>query len=155
MDNQKISPFINAGMEVIQELMKEKAETRPAQVKEKTAMTQGIVVIIGFAGKLVGRMILDVSPEMAHRISETVLQESIDQSDLELIESSIAEFGNMIAGRALTKLKESGVDIRITPPTIFKGKNLQILDKDLQMIIIPYHISTGDIYLNIAVKNNA
>ncbi|MDD5066755.1 MAG: chemotaxis protein CheX [bacterium] len=155
MEKDLIAPFISAATEVIFEIMNEKAQTAPVVMVEKISNSQGMAVVVGFAGKLQGRLIIDVSPDTAHKVSELVLQEKVEKKDMELVESAIAEFGNVVAGRALTKLRNMGYEIKITPPTIFKGSNFQIMEKDIKMHIIPIDLNLGRIILNVSLKNGS
>ncbi|MBU1076556.1 MAG: chemotaxis protein CheX [Spirochaetes bacterium] len=153
MNKKLLSIFINAGSEVLYELLLEKAVPGKVSVVNRITTTQGLVVVIGMIGKIEGRIILDISPETSHKISEIILQESIDFNDSELIESAVSEMGNMIVGRGISALNEMGYSIKITPPTIFRGTDLKVIDnKNSQMLILPLATKIGSFILNLSVK---
>lgn len=151
MDKDLIVAFINSGSEVLFELLNEKPKTEKVEVIEKTNQSQGVAIIIGITGSLNGRIIVDLSPSTAHKISEVILQETLNEDDIRLIESAVGELGNMVAGRAVSFLSEMGHSLKITPPTIFKGEEIKVIDKNPKKIIAPLNTKVGQIILNLSV----
>ncbi len=151
MEKKIIGSFINAAIEVLSELLKKTPSHGDVKTFEKVISSQGMAVIIGITGTLSGRMILDLSPQTAHKISEIILQERLKTEDVELIESAVNELGNMITGRAVSILNEIGHSLIITPPTMFKGDKLKIVDKNPVMLVVPIDTIIGNITLNLSV----
>ena len=154
MDKKLLVPFINAGSEVIYELSNKKPRPGKASIIGKKTDSLGIVIIIGITGDISGRIIVDLSLNQAHKFSEIILQEKIEKNNMELIESAIGEFGNMLSGRAITKLDDMGYRLRLTPPTILKGNALEIYDQFSRMLVIPFLTIFGEIFLNLSVKHS-
>ena len=69
----------------------------------------------------------------------------------DMMRSVINEMGNTISGLAITKLAEEGISCDITPPILYFGKEIQIIPKNLQTIIIPFQSSLGFVSVNIAM----
>ncbi len=151
MEKDLIAHFINAGSEVLFELLQEKPSVEKVYKIERTSKTQGIAIIIGITGDMEGRIIIDIAPDTAHKISEIILQESLKSEDTELIESAVGELANMIAGRAVSILNELGTSLKITPPTTFSGQNLKITDKMPQVFVVPLNTKVGKIMLNLSI----
>lgn len=152
MDKSIIIPFINAGSEIIYEFFHEKPTPGQVKIMDKITSNQGIIILVGITGDISGRIIIDLTLEQAHEFSKAILQEEIDKNDMELIESAIGELGNMVSGRAVSKLHEMGYTLRITPPTILKGKEFEVLDQSHNMLVVPLNTKVGSILLNLSVK---
>ncbi len=78
-------------------------------------------------------------------------EEEITEFD-ELAQATITELGNMITGRAVTKLSEMGYKFDVTPPAIFSGQNMQISDVDIEALIVPIETPLGRIEINVALR---
>lgn len=64
--------------------------------------------------------------------------------------------GKAEAARGVSALNDKGFAFRLTPPLIFMGSNLSCATGfDLETLIIPLRISTGDITLNVALRMKA
>lgn len=150
MQKEIIASFIQGASEVIYEVSGKKPEAGQVKLYKGSIPSEGLAVIMGITGTLQGRVILDLSLPSAHKFASTILQEEIDEKESELIESCMGELANMITGRAVSMLNEMGHSIKVTPPTIFKGKELKITDKTPQMLIVPLSTELGNISLNLS-----
>ncbi|MBU1078554.1 MAG: chemotaxis protein CheX [Spirochaetes bacterium] len=152
MDKDQIIPFVNASSEILTELLKEKPIPGQVNVVDRINKTQGLLIIIGITGGLSGRIIIDITFEQVYQLTNAILREEVAHDNLELIESAIGELGNMITGRAVSDLNEMGYNLNITPPTIVKGKEVEIMELKQKMLVVPLKTNIGDILLNLSVQ---
>lgn len=154
MQKEIIIPFIQAASEIIFEISGSKVQAKEVKLHKGSIASQGMAIIVGITGSLQGRIIIDSSFQDAVKFATAILQEDIKEEESELIESSMGELANMIAGRAVSMLNEMGESIKVTPPTIFKGTELKVTDKTPEMLIVPLSTNLGSIILNLSVIKN-
>ncbi|MCJ8344568.1 chemotaxis protein CheX [bacterium] len=113
----------------------------------------GFAVIIGVTGDLEGRVIVDMSQATAIKFAEIMNMEEIGEFN-DLVKSSMGEIGNMISGRAISKLQNEGGDFNITPPTLFEGENMIVSTPNaLPIIVVPLSVPFGHIDVNLALTH--
>lgn len=155
MNNQVIIDIIQRSFgEIYKEISGESPIAGQVQIGERSINMHDLVIVVGVTGRLIGRLIIDMPYNTSAQIAELVLQEKIKETDIELIESATGELANMWAGRAVSMLNEIGYQIKITPPTIFKGKNMTVMDKIANAILIPFQTNKGDVIINIVLNEN-
>jgi chemotaxis protein CheX len=86
--------------------------TPPFQQKEMS-------VLIGVAGDLRGRLILDADRTVFGAIGAKMFGMELSG---DMLDSFTGELGNMIAGNMATHLAERQVTVDITPPTVLVGQ---------------------------------
>lgn len=82
--------------------------------------------IVGVAGLNQGRVHLEMNQNFARKMYECANGEAVsDEMDLCFY---LAEFANVVAGKGITMLNNryKGINLRLTPPAIFAGDNLEI-----------------------------
>lgn len=97
-------------------------------------------LIVGLVGQNKGRVLLELNEKLALKIFEEMNGFPPD-NDLELY-LYLAEFANMVSGNGLTSINNmfKGSELRLTPPAVFAGKQLEITNSKLS--------STGGNYLS-------
>ncbi|MBP5450554.1 MAG: chemotaxis protein CheC, partial [Spirochaetales bacterium] len=68
----------------------------------------------------------------------------------ELANATLTELGNMISGRAVTKLAELGYKFDVTPPAIFIGSST--IGDIVESLIVPIDTSLGSFKINVALR---
>lgn len=149
-----INPFITAATEVL------KAEAgvdliKKGQLKiESTAYTtEDVTVMIGVTGKIKGLVLYGMSERMAKTIVSNILQETVAVYD-SLVESAIAELGNVITGRASAELEKAGYPSIITPPTVVSGRGAFISTINIRRLIIPLATTAGNLIISVPLTEN-
>ena len=146
-----INPFVISAIEIIEELEGEKPKRGEISLIQDTTETQGVAVVIGITGNIEGRLLLDVSKETACKFATYLLKEDFSEYN-EIVESAIGEMANLITGRSASLLNKMGYSLKITPPTLFTGKELRVSDKKMKMIVIPLFCKSGKLLINVAFK---
>lgn len=146
-----INPFVESSVSVMREILGIEVKREQISLKSKAVPILDIAVIIGLVGQVEGRVLFDMKLDTALKIISKMNEEEITQFD-DLAKATITELGNMITGRAVTKLSEMGYRFDVTPPAIFAGKNMEISDVEIEALIVPVETSLGRIEINVALR---
>jgi len=146
-----INPFVESSVSVIREVLEVEVKREQISLKSKAMPVLEIAVIIGLVGQVEGRVLFDMSKETALKIVSKMNNEEIKEFD-ELAKATITELGNLITGRAVTKLSEMGYKFDVTPPAIFTGNNMEISDIEIEALIVPIETPIGRIEINVALR---
>jgi len=146
-----INPFVEASVSVMKETLGFDVKREQISLKSKAVPILDIAVIVGLVGQVEGRVLFDMKMETALNIVSQMNDEKITTFD-ELAKATITELGNMITGRAVTKLAELGYKFDVTPPAIFSGTNMEISDVDIEALIVPIETPLGRIEINVALR---
>lgn len=145
-----LNPFLDSAISIIKEVSEISPKRGTLELKKNTVYLKGIAAIVGITGDLSGRMLIDFEIPTALKIASLMnMMEFTEINDM--VRSTIQELANMISGRAITKLNNSGFSLDITPPTICEGKDTIITNSNLSVISIPFTSEIGDFYINLAV----
>lgn len=157
-----INPFLISGINVLNDLLGEKPIKSEVKVQNTSFKSEGVAAIVGItkgrkiedAGQLgKGRILIDMPKETAIKIAETIYEEKYDDITSEVFES-ISEIANMISGGGITTInnKNRGMNLRLSYPSIFAGKNLEIDSPKLKSVGVKFKLSMGELSLNIAFE---
>ncbi len=146
-----INPFVESSVGVMKEVLGIEVQREQISLKSKAIPVLEIAVIVGLVGQVEGRVLFDMSRSTALNIVSKMNEESITEFN-ELAKATITELGNMITGRAVTKLSEMGYKFDVTPPAIFSGTNMEISDIDIEALIVPIESSLGRVEINVALR---
>ncbi|MCG8569910.1 MAG: chemotaxis protein CheX [Spirochaetes bacterium] len=148
-----VNPFVESAMQILKATVDENIERGELFLSNTGSQTKGVVVIIGLAGQVSGRVVLDMTESTALKIASAMNGEELTSID-ELVTATLTELGNMITGTAVTKLHELGFQFDLTPPALFKGKDLSISEINIESLVVPLKLPVGEININVAIKEN-
>jgi len=77
-----------------------------------------------------------------------MMGQSMDAMD-PMVQSGIAELGNVITGRAGIKLAQHGYETNISPPALLMGKGATIYTLDISRVVVS--LTSNDIIVKIHV----
>ncbi|MBI9102149.1 MAG: chemotaxis protein CheX [Spirochaetales bacterium] len=146
-----INPFVEAAFNVLKEVLQADIERGELYLKAVSQPILGVATIIGLAGDVEGRVLIDMSLETALAIASRMNAEELKELD-ELAKATITELANMITGQAVTKLFDLGFKFDLTPPAIFTGDNMQVSDSGVEALIVPIDTGMGKLEINVAVR---
>ncbi|MCK4797245.1 MAG: chemotaxis protein CheX [Spirochaetes bacterium] len=148
-----IDPFVESAIHILNITVSK--EVTKGEITLRTFVTPmlGVALIVGLAGQVSGRVIVNMSKETALAIASIMNNEKMEEFD-ELTSSTLCELANMITGRAITKLYDLGYKFDITPPAMLTGENLKISDNKLEALIVPLQLPQGKIEINVALKED-
>jgi chemotaxis protein CheX len=151
MDVRFLNPFISAAYNVLSEEAGITAERKEIKVDKFYYTSEEITVLIGVTGAVRGLVLYGLSQSTAIRLVSTILGKKIPYFD-SLVESGIAEIGNVIAGGAMSKLEANGYLCHISPPTVLLGKGVIISTVNIEGIMVPLETEFGSIKIVIALR---
>lgn len=147
-----INPFVESAIHILKSTVSQEVNRGNLSLSTSMNTMMGVAIIIGLAGQVSGRVVIDMDRQTALNIASSMNGERLDEFD-ELVSATLTELGNMITGSAVTKLHELGFQFDLTPPALFTGENLKISDK-IEALVVPVSMVEGRININVAIKEN-
>lgn len=148
-----INPFVESAMQILKSTVSEDIKRGDLALETTSrAKMQGVAIIIGLAGQVSGRVVIDMNESTALQVASAMNGETLSELD-ELVSATLTELGNMITGSAVTKLHQKGFEFDITPPALFTGVNLVMKD-EIEALIVPIDMNEGRININVAIKEH-
>jgi DNA-binding NarL/FixJ family response regulator len=117
--------------------------------------SKGLAVIMGITGGMSGRLILDTTREVACRLCGMMNAEEYALED-DFVLFSMSEFLNILSGNAITKInnRSRGLSLRLTPPSVFVGKRLNINSPKVKAGIIVMETAAGAVQLSVGFEGS-
>lgn len=114
-------------------------------------VSHGLAIIIGLTGTRQGRLVVDLSTDVAVRFARKIMG-SVSVSDEDLL-NSIAEFANIVAGHGVSQInnvfKDKDIEVRLTPPSILLGESLSIINPKMVSSTFTAATEIGLVYMNV------
>jgi chemotaxis protein CheX len=151
MNVKFLNPFLEAVFEVL------KAETGcettkgDLQLEKGSYITEDVTVIIALVGAVEGMVMYSLGFDTANCLVSKMMGDPITEFS-SLVQSGVAELGNVITGRASVKLSQSGFEATISPPTLIIGKGSQISTLDFPRLVVPLTSECGKITVQLALR---
>lgn len=150
-----INPFVESAYSVLAEVLQAEVSRGELYLKSSAAPVLGVAAIIGLAGDVEGRVLLDMDKPTAIAVASGMLQ-SMDMDPVEemneMARATISELANMITGQAVTKLHNLGFKFDLTPPALVTGDNMEISNTNVEALIVPMEMPQGKIEINVAIR---
>lgn len=108
--------------------------------------------IVGVVGLNKGRIHVEMVEDLVYKLYEIANGEPAgDEMDLCFY---LAEFTNMITGSGITVLNNTykGSNLRLTPPAIFAGENIDITTPKVQSVTRTYKTKYGPVLIEIGFE---
>ncbi len=149
-----LNPIVDSAIAVLTECTGTAVERGDMSLNQTASPTRDVAAIIGMAGEVEGRVILEMSRDTALSMASQMNQQQLsDLSPLAL--DTLMELTNMIVARGVSALNDNGFTFRLTPPMIFTGANLCFFSNlNIETLAIPLQISAGEVTLNVALRMN-
>jgi len=143
----KESIFSFLKREIGGEVVIEKVDEHPM-----TTNSSGISVAIGIIGRHDGRLIMDMSESTALGMTRKILQDEGQQIDDAI--NFLSEFTNVIGGNACSLLNglNRSFGLRVSPPTVFRGKDITISIGDIMSESFVIKTDLGDVFMNVGFQ---
>lgn len=152
MKAEYVNPFLEAFDNVIQQIMSVKVEKGNLYIKEGTQKGQDVIISIGVVGDLTGNIIMNMSETTAKDIASKMMYGMEVKTLDDMAKSAIAELGNMVAGNATAYFSKMGVNINITPPNMFAGKDITIYTYKVRTICVPLIVAGDVVEIDVALS---
>ena len=146
-----INPFVEAAFNIIKEVLQTEINREELYLKKSTQPVLGVAALVGLAGDVEGRVLIDMTKETAVKVASTMNGEELKELD-ELVKATITELANMVTAQAVTKLHDLGFKFDLTPPAIITGDNMEVSDINVEALIVPLDLPHGKIEINVAIR---
>lgn len=152
--SQHMPIFIKSTANVFKDMMDLPISSGHAGDEGEGFVSQGLTVMVGFCGGWRGWFFLDMSQATALKLTEILIGEQYNTVAEEEVLLSGAEIGNIISGNAITTINNSqpGLNIRLTPPSVFAGENMILYNVRLSMNSVIMQTEAGIIKINVVAE---
>jgi len=146
-----INPFVEAAYSIMKEVLQAEIDRKDLYLKKTTQPVMGVAALVGLAGDVEGRVLIDMSQDTALKIASSMNGEELTEMD-ELVKATITELANMITAQAVTKLFDLGFKFDLTPPSIITGENMSVSNANVEALIVPLEMPQGLVEINVAIR---
>jgi chemotaxis protein CheX len=150
MRMELIQPFINAADAVFAESLEGPTKIVDLEMDEDAYRRKGVAALIAIKGDIEGRVILDLSPEVAMKVASQLAGTEMEASD-QVVRETVCEMANMVIGNSVTLLNDQGFHFKVFPPEIHVDETGLAGSADTEALVICIETPCGNIYLNIAM----
>jgi len=145
-----IQPFINAADAVFAESLQGPTKIVDLEMDQDAYRRKGVAALIAIKGDIEGRVILDLSPEVAMKVASQLADLEVEASD-QVVRETVCEMANMVIGNSVTLLNDQGFHFKVLPPEIHIDETGLAGSADTEALVICIETPCGNIYLNIAM----
>ncbi len=150
MRMELIQPFINAADAVFAESLQGPTKIVDLEMDQDAYRRKGVAALIAIKGDIEGRVILDLSPEVAMKVASQLAGSEVEASD-QVVRETVCEMANMVIGNSVTLLNDQGFHFKVLPPEIHMDETGLAGSADTEALVICIETPCGNIYLNIAM----
>jgi chemotaxis protein CheX len=151
MRMELIQPFINAADAVFAESLQAPTKIVDLEMDQDAYRRKGVAALIAIKGDIEGRVILDLSPEVAMKVATILAGTEVEASD-QVVKETVCEMANMVIGNSVTLLNDQGFHFKVFPPEIHMDETGLAGSADTEALVICVETPCGNIYLNIAMR---
>lgn len=148
-----INPFISAAIQVLnQELGREIQITRgKLSVQKSPYTTMAMTVMIAVTGGVQGIVFFGFAERTVKNFVSEITGTPVPIINA-MVESALAELGNVITGIASAGLEKAGYPCDISPPMVVTGRGSMISTLNIARLQIPLKTEIGEIEISVALK---
>jgi chemotaxis protein CheX len=150
MRMELIQPFINAADAVFAESLQAPTKIADLTMDENTYRRKGVAALIAIKGDIEGRVILDLSPEVAMRVASHLAGSPLPETE-QVVRETVCELANMVIGNSVTLLNDQGFRFKVFPPEVHMSEEGLAGSVDTEAMVLCIETPCGEIYLNIAM----
>jgi len=150
MRMELIQPFIDAADAVFSESLQAPAKIGDLSMDENAYRRKGVAAVIAIKGDIEGRVVLDLSPEVAVKIASQLAGAEIAASE-QVVRETVCELANMVIGNSVTLLNDQGFRFKVFPPEIHEREEGLASTVDTEALVLCLETPCGDVFLNIAM----
>jgi chemotaxis protein CheX len=145
-----IQPFINAADAVFAESLQAPTKIVDLEMDQDAYRRKGVAALIVIKGDIEGRVILDLSPEVALKVASQLAGTEVAASE-QVVRETVCEMANMVIGNSVTLLNDQGFHFKVFPPEIHMDETGLAGSADTEALVICIETPCGNVYLNIAM----
>jgi len=146
-----LNPFVDSACEILSLELHEKVERGDLHLANGLYVTDDVAVILSLIGSIEGAVFYSMSKDLAVQMTSKLMDGEFHALD-QLVQSGIAELGNVITGRASMKLAAAGYETNISTPSLIMGRGATISTLDHPRLIVPLITSMGTVTIHLALR---
>ncbi len=146
-----LNPFVDAAGEILKLELNETVERGDLHLESGLYVTEDVTVILALIGAVEGTVFYSMSKDLAVQMTSRLMDGTFDTLD-KLVQSGIAELGNVITGRASMKLASAGYETDISTPSLIMGRGATISTLDHPRLIVPLITSIGTMTIHLVLR---
>jgi chemotaxis protein CheX len=150
MNVKFLNPFMEAAYHVLQAEAQLKFSRGSLSLEKEPYHTDDLSVIISLVGHVMGKVLYSMNFVTALALASRMMDETLVELT-PLAQSSIAELGNVITGRASVLLSSAGYEAIISTPTVLQGKGAIIPALDFARLVVPLVSDLGTLTIHLAL----
>lgn len=153
MDEGKLKNICDSFDDAFQKMISEMLKLQLFQSTKIQKITgKKIAAIVGVVGLNRGSVHIEMNEELARRLYESSYGEP-PENEMDLC-FCLAEFTNMVSGKGITALNNiyKSINLRLTPPAIFIGDNLDITTSQVLSASKLYNTNFGAVRVEIGFE---
>ena len=150
MRMELIQPFINAADAVFAESLQGPTKIVDLEMDQEAYRRKGVAALIAIKGDIEGRVILDLSPEVALKVASQLAGTEVLASE-QVVRETVCEMANMVIGNSVTLLNDQGFHFKVFPPEIHMDETGLAGSADTEALVICIETPCGNVYVNIAM----
>jgi CheY-specific phosphatase CheX len=150
---EQLNAFVVPAVEVLEKLGRISAQVGTLRRECLSIPLDGLVIVIGIDGDLVGKVVFLFDPPIFVQILNTVLGPPVPLLTDPICWDAMAEVANMIVGNATGRMETLGLRVNINPPQILTWKEVSRWMPDNEGIVIPLKCNLGEIGIAVFLQN--
>ncbi len=154
MNVKFLNPFVSAAHDILKIELHENIQRGDLRLENGPYRTDDATVIISLVGAVDGTVFYGMSKESAIQFASTLMGEKFEELN-ELVQSGIAELGNVITGQASMRLAEAGYESNISTPSLIIGSGALISTLEYPRLVVPLSSSAGALTIHLSLRENA
>ena len=108
-------------------------------------------MLINLIGDVYGVVMYGMPMSTGLKMVSKIMGQEFTELD-PLVQSGIAELGNVISGQATVRFSEAGYQSNISTPTVLMGNGIEISTLDFPRIVVPLETQFGMFTTHLALR---
>ncbi len=146
-----VTAFVEAAVDVLAQELGEPPQAGEMRTQRSTHATEEVTVLVGVTGHVRGMVLYGMSERTALALASRMLGERRTALD-EIVQSGVAELGNVITGIAGQVLETRGITIVISPPALLVGNGVTFSTVDIRRVTVPLVTQAGNLAMHLALE---
>jgi chemotaxis protein CheX len=155
-DVKWLNPFVVGALSVLASFGIEAERAGQLTIETVDRTSDAVTIIVPMIGALEGAVFYGLDADTAERLAGTLIGDlrRVRFNDA-LVESALAELGNIITGRASAELEAAGMRCNIAPPIVALESQLILAGHPFDRLVVPVRTSVGMLHIRLALRETA
>jgi chemotaxis protein CheX len=128
---------------------------KPYSEPRPPSTSNGVVALIGLAGKWTGSGCISCTAETACRVASHFLSQPFESVDDEVLDA-VGELANMIIGNVKNDLEDHVGTLGLSMPTVVFGRNFTARSASgTDWVVVPFYIESQVLYVKLCLTSKS